>query len=136
MGAKKSLSARVQERAQRVSPAARNRAQVVALRGEIEQALKDGCSLAMIWNTLQEEGTIQFGYETFRAHVRKLVRPLSEPRPDSPPMRSTGRRMAQAPAPAQTLTRMQRPTSRMKNGGASAPHRLGGGRENKKERES
>lgn len=75
MGAKKSLSVRVQERAQRVLPAARNRAQVVALRTEIEDALKDGCSLAMIWNTLHEEGTIQFGYETFRAHVRKLERP-------------------------------------------------------------
>ena len=75
MGFKKSLSIRVQERAQRVSPAARNRALMVALRNEIEQALKDGCSLAMMWHTLQEEGTIQFSYETFRAHVRKLIQP-------------------------------------------------------------
>ncbi|MFO0780207.1 MAG: TraK family protein [Nitrospira sp.] len=52
MGVKKSLSVRVQERAQRVLPAARNRAQVVALRKEIEQAITDGCTLAMIWNTL------------------------------------------------------------------------------------
>ena len=71
MGAKKSLSARVQERAQRVSPAARNRAQIVALRHEIEQAMNDGWTLAMIWSTLQEEGMIQVGYETFRAHVRQ-----------------------------------------------------------------
>ncbi len=75
MGAKNSVSTRVQARAQRVSPAARNRAQIVALRHEIEHALKDGCSLAMMWNTLQEEGTIQVGYETFRAHVRKISPP-------------------------------------------------------------
>ncbi len=80
MGFKKSLSVRTQERAQRVLPAARNRAQVIALRKEIEQALTDGCSLAMMWNTLHEEGTIAFGYETFRAHVRKLIRPHSEAR--------------------------------------------------------
>jgi len=79
----------VQERAQRVLPAARNRAQIVALRGEIEQALKDGCTLAMIWNTLHEEGTIEFGYETFRAHVRKLIRPHSEAR-STPPSTKTG----------------------------------------------
>ncbi|MBS0156792.1 MAG: hypothetical protein JSS38_19575 [Nitrospira sp.] len=136
MRAKKSLSARVQERAQRVSPAARNRAQIVALRHEIEQALKDGCSLAMMWSTLQEEGTIQFGYETFRAHVRTLVRPLSETRPDSPPIRrgsgpvkqlSTERLMGQAPAPAKTLTRLQRPIRRAQH--QASPPRRGEGRE-------
>jgi hypothetical protein len=124
MGAKNSVSTRVQERAQRVSPAARNRAQIVALRHEIEHALKDGCSLAMMWNTLQEEGTIQFGYETFRAHVRKLVRPLSETRPDSPPMKMgsgpvkqlpTGRPMGRATAPGRTLARLQRPIRRSQN---------------------
>ena len=127
MRAKKSLSARVQERAQRVSPAARNRAQIVALRHEIEQALKDGCSLAMMWSTLQEEGTIQFGYETFRAHVRTLVHPLSETRPDSPPIKmgsgpvkqlSTGRPMGRALAPANApggLARLQRPIRRTRN---------------------
>ncbi|OQW34115.1 MAG: hypothetical protein A4E19_18735 [Nitrospira sp. SG-bin1] len=124
MGAKKSVSARVQERAQRVSPAARNRAQIVALRHEIEQALKDGCSLAMMWSTLQEEGTIQFGYETFRAHDSKLVRPLSETRPESPPIRrgsgpmkqlSTGRLMGRASAPGRTLARLQRPIRRTRN---------------------
>ncbi|MDR4466045.1 MAG: TraK family protein [Nitrospira sp.] len=131
MGAKKSLSARVQERAQRFSPAARNRAQVVALRGEIEHALNDGCSLAMIWNTLQEEDTIQFSYETFRAYVRKLVRPLSETHPDSPPImtrsesgkqRSTGRLMGRAPVPTQTPARLQHPTRRTQNR-ASPPRR-------------
>ncbi len=127
MGAKNSVSARVQERAQRVSPAARNRAQIVALRHEIEQALKDGCSLAMMWSTLQEEGTIQFGYETFRAHVRTLVRPLSETRPDFPPIKmgsgpvkqlSTGRPMGRALAPANGpggLARLQRPIRRTRN---------------------
>ena len=93
MGAKKSLSVRAQERAQRVLPSARNRAQVIALRKEIEQALKDGCSLAMMWHTLQEEGTIQFSYETFRAHVRKLIQPHPgiHPPPASPTDRATQR---------------------------------------------
>lgn len=88
MAVKKSLSVRVQERAQRVLPAARNRAQILALRGEIAQALKDGCTLAMIWNTLHEEGTIEFGYETFRAHVRKLIRPHPETRPTPLPAKT------------------------------------------------
>jgi hypothetical protein len=93
MGVKKSLSVRAQERAQRVLPSARNRAQVIALRKEIEHALKDGCSLAMLWHTLQEEGTIQFSYETFRAHVRKLIQPhqVIHPVPASPLDRTTHR---------------------------------------------
>lgn len=97
MGGKKSLSVRVQERAQRVLPAARNRAQIVALRREIAQALKDGCTLAMIWNTLHEEGTIEFGYETFRAHVRNLMQvthPATSPTTD----RSTPRAKPTKPA--------------------------------------
>lgn len=100
MGMKKSLSVRAQARAQRVLPAARNRAQVVALRGEIEQALMDGCSLAMIWNTLHEEGTIAFGYETFRAHVRKLTPPhqVTHPAPSPNTDRSTPRTKPTKPA--------------------------------------
>ena len=89
MGIKKSLSIRVQERAQRVLPSARNRAQVIALRNEIEQALKDGCSLAMIWNTLHEEHAIACGYETFRAHVRKLTQPHQVTHPAPITARST-----------------------------------------------
>ncbi len=64
-----------------MSPAARNRAQIVALLPEIDQALTDGCSLAMIWNTLHEEGTLACGYETFRSHVRSLMQQPSEGRP-------------------------------------------------------
>ena len=104
MGFKKSLSVRVQERAQRVLPAARNRAQIVALRGEIAQALKDGCTLAMIWNTLHEEGTIEFGYETFRAHVRKLMQvthPATSPTTDRSTPRAKPTKPA-APRPADT----------------------------------
>lgn len=100
MGGKKSLSVRVQERAQRVLPAARNRAQILALRGEIAQALKDGCTLAMIWNTLHEEGTIQFGYETFRTHVRNLTQPhqVTHPAPSPTTDRSTHRTKPTKPA--------------------------------------
>ncbi len=104
MGAKKSLSVRVHERAQRVLPAARNRAQVVALQGEIEQALTDGCSLAMIWHTLHEEGTIVFGYETFRAHVRKLIRPHLEARPASHPATTRSRLLKDTTKPASSET--------------------------------
>ena len=107
MGFKKNLSVRVQERAQRVLPAARNRAQVVALRKEIEQAIKDGCSLAMIWNTLHEERAIACGYETFRAHVRKLTQPHpgTYPAPSPNTDRSTPRTKSTkraAPRPANT----------------------------------
>ncbi len=100
MGVKKSLSVRVQERAQRVLPAARNRAQVVALRNEIEQALKDGCSLAMIWHTLHEEQAIACSYETFRAHVRKLTQPqpVTHPVPFHTTDRSTQKTKPTKPA--------------------------------------
>jgi hypothetical protein len=108
MGFKKSLSVRVQERAQRVLPAARNRAQVVALRHEIEQAITDGCSLAMIWNTLHEEQAIACGYETFRAHVRKLLRPHPEARPASHPATTTSRRLKDTTKPASSETEKHR----------------------------
>lgn len=108
MGAKKSLSVRVQERAQRVLPAARNRAQVIALRGEIEQALKDGCTLAMIWNTLHEEGTIAFGYETFRAHVRKLIRSHSEASSTPPSAKTGSQPLKKTVKPASSATENER----------------------------
>lgn len=108
MGTKKSLSVRVQERAQRVLPAARNRAQVVALQHAIEQAMKDGCTLAMIWNTLHEEGTIVFGYETFRAHVRKLIRPHPEARPAFPPTTMATRPLKKIAKPASSGTDPER----------------------------
>jgi hypothetical protein len=81
-------------------PAARNRAQVVALRKEIEQALKDGCSLAMIWNTLHEEQAIACSYETFRAHVRKLTQPhqVTPPVPSHTTARSTQKTKPTKPA--------------------------------------
>lgn len=100
MGVKKTLSVRAQERAQRVLPAARNRAQVLALRHEIEQAITDGCSLAMLWNTLHEEGTIAFGYETFRAHVRKLIRPHTAARPPAHPAPTLSQRRKNTTKPA------------------------------------
>ena len=108
MGGKKSLSVRVQERAQRVLPAARNRAQIVALRGEIAQALKDGCTLAMIWNTLHEEGTIEFGYETFRAHVRNLIRPHSATRPTPLPAKTGSHPLKKTAKPALSKTEKER----------------------------
>ncbi len=101
----KSLSVRVQERAQRVLPAARNRAQIVALQQEIEQALKDGCSLAMMWNTLHDEGTIQFSYETFRAHVRKLIRPHPETQPGPLPAKRHTRTLKKTAKPPSSASR-------------------------------
>lgn len=108
MGGNKSLSVRVQERAQRVLPAARNRAQILALRGEIAQALKDGCTLAMIWNTLHEEGTIEFGYETFRAHVRKLIPPHPETRPTPLPAKTGSQPLKKTAKPAVSETEKER----------------------------
>ena len=108
MAVKKSLSVRVQERAQRVLPAARNRAQVVALQPEIAQAMNDGCSLAMIWNTLHEEGTIQFGYETFRAHVRTLIRPHSEARSIPLPAKTGSQSLKKPAKPASPGTETER----------------------------
>jgi hypothetical protein len=52
---------------------ARNRVVFLALREDIESALKNGWARKHIWETLHAEGKIGFGYDAFLAYVDQLV---------------------------------------------------------------
>jgi len=54
------------------TPSARH-AVIVINQAQIRDALKEGNSLLKIWETLSEEGVINFDYQAFRRHVRKLI---------------------------------------------------------------
>jgi hypothetical protein len=54
------------------APSARH-AVIVINQAQIRDALKEGNSLLKIWETLSEEGVINFDYQAFRRHVRKLI---------------------------------------------------------------
>lgn len=68
----RSLSARVLDFAEKAAPSSTHRVRIVALGPDILRALADGWSMRMIWKTLHTEGTLTCGYDTFRAHVKKL----------------------------------------------------------------
>lgn len=84
------LSARVLDFANKTAPRATNRVRILALAPDIRRAIQDGWPLSLIWKTLQTEGTLTCGYDTFRAHVKRLMTQSTEPRtarpspPDSP----------------------------------------------------
>lgn len=76
----KSLTERIASRAKTKTPRqGKNRATVLALRGEIQQALDDGWSLRLIWETLKDEGKVAVSYQGFCGYVRRLVRDRSTP---------------------------------------------------------
>ncbi|MET0061000.1 MAG: TraK family protein [Candidatus Thiodiazotropha endolucinida] len=70
----KSLSERIGERAKKTSSCAphANRAIVLALRGDIQAALNDGWSVLAIYQTLHDEGKVNFSYQAFRRHVNRI----------------------------------------------------------------
>lgn len=70
-----SLSTRIARFVQ-TQPARRSgkgRAAVIALRGEIQDAVSDGWSVRAIWQTLHAEGAVQVGYHAFRRYVAELL---------------------------------------------------------------
>ncbi|MCG7929943.1 MAG: TraK family protein [Candidatus Thiodiazotropha lotti] len=71
---KKSLSERIGERARKTSSCTphANRAIVLALRGDIQAALNDGWSVLAIYQTLNDEGKVNFSYQAFRRHVNRI----------------------------------------------------------------
>lgn len=85
------LSARVLDFANTTAPRATNRVRILALAPDIRRAIQDGWPMSLIWKTLQTEGTLTCGYDTFRAHVKRLLKQSTDPRtarpalPDSPP---------------------------------------------------
>lgn len=71
----KNLSERIAAMAIKKKPSrrAKNRATFLALRVDVKQALDDGWPVKSIWETLNEEGKIDFSYQSFRVYVNRLI---------------------------------------------------------------
>jgi nuclear transport factor 2 (NTF2) superfamily protein len=78
---KKKLSERIAERAKskQQSRNAKNRAQFLNVRDEIQEALDEKWTIKDIWETLHIEGAITFSYEAFRKHVNAWQNPSKPP---------------------------------------------------------
>lgn len=95
----KSLAERVAERALRKKKKGRgsaNRALFLALKTEIAATLEQGWSVREVWETLTEEESITFSYDSFLSYVKKLIRAPSTTR--KPPQER--KQEAAPPAPA------------------------------------
>ncbi len=64
------------------SQSAKNRTAFLANMEEIRQALGDGWSRKIVWETLKEQGKISFGYQAFLRYVSRLIVPAAEKKPD------------------------------------------------------
>ena len=82
----KSLSERIAQRvsARQPSRIGKNRASFLAVRNDVRKALEDGWSVKVIWDTLCDEGKIEFGYDAFIGYVNRLIR-NTEMSPAKPP---------------------------------------------------
>ncbi|MDP5168562.1 TraK family protein [Pseudomonas syringae] len=71
----KSLSERIAERmrTRTTNVGAQNRGTFLALKSEITDALDNRWPVRTIWETLHEEGKVQFGYQAFRNYVNSLI---------------------------------------------------------------
>lgn len=56
-----------------LSRSVQNRATFIFLRTDIKQALNDGWAVKRIWETLCEEGKINFGYTAFVGYTNRLI---------------------------------------------------------------
>lgn len=76
-----SLSQRIAERVRKkkASIGGQNRAAFLALKGDIEDALKDGWPIKSVWETLFEEKKVSFSYQAFRNYVNSLIYLEKEP---------------------------------------------------------
>ncbi len=85
----KTLSERLAARAVKHKSNGRshNLATVLALRGEIEQAIHDGWFVKDIWEALHEEGKVAITYQAFRVYVNRLL--LVPEKADSPEKNKT-----------------------------------------------
>ena len=78
------IAARVVDKKPLLSNKKQNRADFLALRPDIIQALKDGWPVRDIWETLHEEGKVAFGYSAFCGYTNRLIRAPSSHLPEQP----------------------------------------------------
>ncbi|OQW34112.1 MAG: hypothetical protein A4E19_18720 [Nitrospira sp. SG-bin1] len=81
----RTLSARVLDFANKTAPRSTNRVRILALAPDIRRAIQDGWSRHLIWKTLKTEGTLTCSYDTFRAHVKRLLQEPADGRAALPP---------------------------------------------------
>ncbi len=62
----------------------------IALKSDIEQALKDGWTIRQIWNILHQEGKIKCSYQWFRTLVNRHIGEDRKQRPRTDQGKSTG----------------------------------------------
>jgi hypothetical protein len=93
----KSLSERIGDRARKTSSCTphANRAIVLALRSDIQAALNDGWSVLAIYQTLHDEGKVDFSYQAFRRHVNRIFLGKAESRHGGSGSTSTADRSTQ-----------------------------------------
>jgi hypothetical protein len=82
----------------------KNRAIFLALRSDIKQALVDGWSIKSIWETLHEEGKIDFGYSAFLGYTNRLILSQSNPISKTPEQKLNVKtvKAGQTPEPKKT----------------------------------
>ena len=64
---------------------AKNRTAFLANMEEIRQALDDGWSRKIVWETLKEQGKISFGYQAFLRYVSRMIVPAVAPAAEKKP---------------------------------------------------
>ena len=62
----------------------KNRASFLAVREDVRKALNDSWPVKAIWDSLRDEGKIEFGYDAFIGYVNRLIRD-AEPLPAKSP---------------------------------------------------
>ncbi|MBD3812848.1 MAG: TraK family protein [Betaproteobacteria bacterium] len=97
----KTLSERIAERvrAKSANSPRSNRAIILALRKDIQQALDDGWSVRAVYQTLYDENRVTFSYQAFRRYVNQIH--LGRPSTDTSQSRQankTGIKGSAAPA--------------------------------------
>lgn len=99
--AKKTLSERIAERVQKAKTtrSGQNRAAFLAVKEDVVEALDAGWPVKTIWETLQEEGQVAFGYDAFRRYVQQLI--IQEPAKPSPAPAEPGADEGQEQRPRQ-----------------------------------
>ena len=87
----KTLTERIAERAHVKSACVphSNRAIILALRKDIQQALDDGWSVLAVYQTLYDEGRVTFSYQAFRRYVNQIH--LGKPAPQKRRLKQPGK---------------------------------------------
>lgn len=71
----KSLSERVEKHQKQKSEGKQrtSKAEFIAQKKDIADALRSGWSITAVWETLRDEGKISCGYDAFRKYVKTLI---------------------------------------------------------------